>query len=351
MLLAICLAALVGAGGLLCTPGFVGALRDKLMDPDSTIHVRAFLWPAAWHMFLARPMLGWGPGSFLSTVYTFLSPESGKYQYVGIGAPKSGLLTHAHNEILERMAETGVLGTLAVAVLLGLILVRVFRRLDSLPPDVRVCHAGLAAGLVAVFVHSCGGVAVRFWELAPLFWMGLGLLENSSSYETTGDTRRVRPSSLRLGMLAVSAVIALPVFWHAVVLDYRSQVDLRRGALAEQRGQFDRGARLYESAISSTTYNVDLLRAHFKRAICLGKAGRLAEARDAFHRLERFAPGLDVSRLLLARVEVALGNPEAARAALAQYERQNPFGARAQLVLMALDAQKSPRATNPPPDK
>jgi len=332
ILLGIVVAFLLGCAGLLCMPGFLSALKAKFIDPQSTLQVRAFLWPAAWQMFLARPLLGWGPGTFMSTVYSFLSSESGKYPYVGIGGAKSGLLSHAHNEVLERLAETGILGTCAAAILLLLILVRVFRRLDSLPPVVRVYHAGLAAGLVAVFVHSCGGVALRFWELAPLFWMGLGILENPSangmSSPTSSENRRLPFSARFVGV----AVIAVPVFWYAVVLDYQSQVNLRRGAAAERRGDFETAARLYERTLATATYPVDYLRVHFKLAICLGKAGRLPESRNAFVHLQRLAPGLDMSRLLLARIDLATGNTQEAISLLNEYEEQNPYDARLYLV-------------------
>lgn len=79
---------------------------QRLFQVASGIKPRIELWDTAWRMFLAAPILGAGWGQF--SWHHFLSQASSG----GSAAP--GLFSHAHNLVLQLLAETGVTGALVI---------------------------------------------------------------------------------------------------------------------------------------------------------------------------------------------------------------------------------------------
>lgn len=91
-------------------PGLTAGAR--LADIGSAIAPRWFLWQQAWHMFLDAPLLGIGWGEFTWQFFLRFSDM-----------PNPGVPTidpNAHNVIMHLLATTGLLGTLAVLVPLGM---------------------------------------------------------------------------------------------------------------------------------------------------------------------------------------------------------------------------------------
>jgi O-antigen ligase len=75
------------------------------------VQIRIYLFKEAWAMFARHPFLGAGFGEFAWNLL-----ERGE----GFDARNSAMASHAHNLLLELLAETGLIGTLCVAVPLAL---------------------------------------------------------------------------------------------------------------------------------------------------------------------------------------------------------------------------------------
>lgn len=73
-----------------------------------TFHDRTIMWGMAWHGFLARPLLGWGPENFIQVFDRFFDP-----QYYTAGQPFGAWFDRAHSLIFDYLAETGALGFLS----------------------------------------------------------------------------------------------------------------------------------------------------------------------------------------------------------------------------------------------
>ncbi|HXZ96576.1 MAG TPA: Wzy polymerase domain-containing protein [Burkholderiales bacterium] len=80
---------------------------DKLYDFASG-NIRLELWQEAWHIFLQSPLLGvgWGQFTWQHFLYGVLLKSHGL----------SGLYNHAHNIVMQLLAETGLVGTLLIVV-------------------------------------------------------------------------------------------------------------------------------------------------------------------------------------------------------------------------------------------
>src|SRR5262249_51240268 len=95
-----------------------------------------------WHIFLDHPLLGTGLGT-LQTVYP-------AYETLYDGK----VVNHAHNDYLEALAETGLMGGLCCALFLGTLFVESRRHLAK-PASAFVASLQLAA------IIACGGFLVH----------------------------------------------------------------------------------------------------------------------------------------------------------------------------------------------
>lgn len=76
---------------------------------------RAQIWPEAVRFFLARPLTGWGPGSYYASLAND-TPEAKRMNAV-VGAART-VYGHAHNAVLTIAVENGLLGLAPLAWLL-----------------------------------------------------------------------------------------------------------------------------------------------------------------------------------------------------------------------------------------
>ena len=93
------LAALLGAGGL----AFFGRHSGYFEKGATSLSARRDYWRAAGQMIAARPLLGYGPGTF-------------QRQYRVLKAPEAEMAKLAHNDFLQQGCDSGVPGMLAYGV-------------------------------------------------------------------------------------------------------------------------------------------------------------------------------------------------------------------------------------------
>ena len=103
------------AAQVLYSPRFSGS---AMSPQESSFKIHLSLWKTAWRMFLEHPVLGVGSGHF--------GDFFGQYHFV----PYAGQATwgNAHNLYLHQLAERGLLGFAALALVLGTMLVRSWKK-------------------------------------------------------------------------------------------------------------------------------------------------------------------------------------------------------------------------------
>lgn len=128
---------LVVAAGLVLSP----ILVTRLAGGDAG---RIELWTAAWSIFLDHPLLGAGPGSW-----------QGLRALEPITSGNLVVLAAAHNSVLQILAETGVVGLVAAAVLAGAVVRAAVSSIASAADTAtRRLRQIVLASLVAAAVHS-----------------------------------------------------------------------------------------------------------------------------------------------------------------------------------------------------
>jgi tetratricopeptide (TPR) repeat protein len=103
----------------------VAAPWTRRLLNTTSLSTRVINWGVAWNGFVARPMNGWGPENYRRVSDALYNPDLSKISYSESYADKP------HNQYLELLATSGILGALAgiaVVVLLVRAVVRAYRR-------------------------------------------------------------------------------------------------------------------------------------------------------------------------------------------------------------------------------
>ncbi|MBP2654170.1 MAG: polymerase [Firmicutes bacterium] len=125
---------------------------------------RVLMWRSAWNMFLDHPITGVGAGNYPKQYQTrYILPEA-----------KERMQGHPHNNFLNTMAETGIVGCLAFVYMFGYILVYFFRRRGG---DNEGGIMAMAAFLVTVSLLVQGMTEYNYGDSAVIrmYWFIIGL--------------------------------------------------------------------------------------------------------------------------------------------------------------------------------
>jgi len=324
---------LIGAGAALFAAALLAPpIRVRLAaafgSQSHSAMFRVFTWQGTWHMALARPVLGFGAGTFELA-----------YPRFAIAGPTD----LAHETYLQLAAETGFIGLaalLAVIVTQGRALGRLLRAAD---PTQRLVVAAALAGLVAFCLHNlvdygwhASGVGLALWAL-----LGIGGAAPAAVSGTveprpepspavapqrrarTGGRRTDRgeaqtatgqgvPIVARWAWVGVAVLLALGSaaipFLVAESAAWQAEVAAGQGAIWEAETEYARAAQL-------DPLNGSYARGQAQVAeweVRPGDSGALAAAEVAWERVGRLQPTALRVPLALADVCRRAGRPEAA---------------------------------------
>jgi uncharacterized membrane protein len=171
------------------------AARDG--DNNSTMF-RVYTWQGTTHMALARPLLGWGPGSFPWAYGQFAI---------------TGTTKHAHQVWLQIAAENGIAASL---LLLGACLAATARGWRALRAKDWPLAAGALAALWAFIAHGFTDYGWATTSIALLFLLVLAVLqtvETTDSATSTQELRKAPQFGLRWPWLGLTLLVALTAWW------------------------------------------------------------------------------------------------------------------------------------------
>jgi O-antigen ligase len=157
------------------------ALRRVDVLRSKTIEVRVAWWKAGLRMFTHRPIIGWGPETYVTHYQRFLTAKDAK-----LGDSETA--DKPHNVYVEHAAHTGVLGLVAYLGLIVVALRRGLRRLRDGPPDERVLGTTLLALLAAYLGQAFFSIDVM--AIALLGWVILGAV---AAWADPADDSGARP--------------------------------------------------------------------------------------------------------------------------------------------------------------
>jgi O-antigen ligase len=163
----------------------IGRLLNKSAGGRGTIEFRILQWQTGWTMFQRHPILGVGPGNFMT--------EYHRYHYDFPSHDKVLVVGPLHNAILNQMAEAGLVGLFLLLLLLASVILTLLNvRMKSPDPYLRqvsvimmAAFAGWSAALCFYpsFLDEQGwilmGITMGVWNIHQK------ILKETSSVEET----------------------------------------------------------------------------------------------------------------------------------------------------------------------
>jgi O-antigen ligase len=215
------------------------ALRRVDVLRSKTIEVRVAWWKAGLRMFTHRPVIGWGPETYVTHYQRFLSRADAK-----LGDSETA--DKPHNVYVEHAAHTGALGLVAWLGLVVVALRRGLRRLRDGPPDERVLGTTLLALLAAYLGQAFFSIDVM--AIVLVGWLVLGAV--AAWADPPDDTaarppgRATAPASRRVlaGAALVLGVLLATASTAPLKAEHEAKTGTRlgtSGALDEVLGHFE----------------------------------------------------------------------------------------------------------------
>ena len=186
---------------------------EQTMVHQTSLTERAMLWQDSLGMVRDFPILGVGLGCWPELFPRYHRPPW-----------RRGRFLEAHNDYLQIVAETGLIGFALIAWVFVRVVLRPFVRIASVAPTARVTFAALIAGSAAMMVHELCDFSLQIPSNALLFVVIVGLanrlaLAPDSKPMTSLWTRRVAAG----GIAACAAVLTFAALGQTKVPDaYRT---------------------------------------------------------------------------------------------------------------------------------
>jgi O-antigen ligase len=281
-------------------------------DPSSVaLRTRYGLWRRTLAMWRNHPVWGVGPGNWPVVFPRHAEPN----------ASRDGVLTatlsprQAHNDLLERAAETGVVGVVGLLALVGAVGVTARRRLRAADRDERVVIAGASGALVALLGAGVTGFPLEMPATLALGGIALGLVARAA----VDGPSPCPPPSRGEGGTGERGPGAVFIRWWAMVLAPVAVVGAVVHARGELRGSYhlgeaeralrrDGAGRALEALGRARAATPRSFTAHLWASRMELRLGRQAEAVAAAHAALALEPGSPVARAAVAAAFLAAGD-------------------------------------------
>jgi O-antigen ligase len=237
--------------------------------PQSSVVRRLPFYEGALNAFTASPVLGNGAGNFIVFLPRFRPSDYWIVRSEDIAA-------HAHNEFLEVLSETGILGLAAYLLLLGAIMAALYRRRRESGETGGIFVAGVIAAFTAVLIDGLSSMNLRTIPLTASMWMLLGAALGSGIPGARDAPRGERAAPLPFRIAAGVALVAEVVFFAMAGRDrYAVQSRFLDGFLLHTQSQTKEASRSFEDVLALDPHHAD---ARFYLAADLLQDGDAASA-------------------------------------------------------------------------
>jgi tetratricopeptide (TPR) repeat protein len=258
--------------------------------PASSVARRLYFYRGAWQAFLSSPVIGQGIGNFAVFISKFRSPD---YWMVH----SEDIVPHAHNEFLEILSETGILGFAGFIAVLILCTRSALIRLRAVSAVDRHLLTGVLAAIAAILVDNLSSINLRTIPVAATFWVLLALAARSDIDD--GPSAGIGLPSWTGMLRAVPyLLVGAACAWYlpAVAAEYQAQRQYLIGNLLRVQNKTEESTIRYRAAMA---YDPDLGELRFYLGANLAELGRFEEAKRTIDTLLSQNPYFPQARFIL----------------------------------------------------
>ncbi len=274
-----------------------GALSYGHISRWITTNIRWYIWNAAIDMVKVKPLAGWGLGNF-----TFFYPYYRVREYF-LQPEATPVTIHTHNEYLQILSETGIMGLLLFLAFIVIMITNAVRNKSENRDSGSLIVKGCIAGIAAVLVDNVFSTNLRNPSTAMYFWFLLGL--------TAGHAKKLEIDfkiSRSLWYAAGAAGFIMCVF--TSVYRIAPDVYFKRGVWAKEGGDLRTAIDNYLVVCSMNPHNHE---AWYKMAFAYGESGKFEEARDIYLKINKYIfPHFAKTDGNMGTIYLREGNPEKA---------------------------------------
>jgi len=220
-----------------------------------TVETRLIAWDAAWKGFSEKPVLGWGPENYFYTFNKYYNPKSLEYSFY------ETWFDHAHNQILDQMNNTGIIGTiayLALFVLTILYLVRLYRRGKM---DLYI-FTGSIAILIGYFVQNL--FIFDQPNVLIMFYLSLAWWQAFVPHSSEGRSW-LKSSGVAITALVVIALISWTTLYLFTFRPAFASTWVRDGVINAQKGDIKAMAESFEAGLRIPNQYPDMIPLYYGR--------------------------------------------------------------------------------------
>jgi O-antigen ligase/tetratricopeptide (TPR) repeat protein len=248
---------------------------------ESSIARRTFFWQAAFNGFLDSPVIGQGFGTYSIVMPRFRSPDYWMVQ-------SEDIVPHTHNEFLEILSDTGLIGFGLFLAIIILYFIRVRRIYHLVQHDEKLLALGCAMGIASCLVDNLANLNLRTVPVMLLFWIILGL----TVLLTPQKQLHVRTVSLRnsrrFAFVPYVVLAALVPFFFSYQANIITADGLMfHGSVSEMGQQKPQALKAYSDALQ---YDSTRTFALFRSAVLDFETGQFQNALLKLQILERLSP-------------------------------------------------------------
>ncbi len=151
----------------------VTRMTSSFVAEDPGVTTRVFMWKTAVAQFKEHPWLGVSPGGYSLNYLEYAA----RLQESGTSRPAyAGITQEAHNEMLQLLAERGLIGALVWLAAFIWLLRPAVQALPGLSGAERIRHATAFGALAAILVECMFGFPMHIFPVAALFLWALACL-------------------------------------------------------------------------------------------------------------------------------------------------------------------------------
>ncbi|MBN1445131.1 MAG: O-antigen ligase family protein [Candidatus Omnitrophica bacterium] len=254
-----------------------------------TTNIRWYIWNAALEMVKVKPLAGWGLGNF-----TFFYPYYRIREYF-LQPEATPVTIHTHNEYLQILSETGIIGLILFLAFIVIIIENAVRnsavhpQLNPLPAGTNPSRErdmqtgsllikGCISGIAAVLADNIFSTNLRNPSTAMYFWFLLGL--------AAGHVKK-HEIDFKLSRLLWYTAGAVGFIMCVFTSFYRisPEIYLKRGIWAKEAGDLRTAVDNYLVVCSMNPNNHE---AWYKLAFAYGESGKLEEAKEIYLKINKY---------------------------------------------------------------
>ena len=266
---------------------FSTLLNPETLKADGSVQYRLSVWRTSIAMFKDHPVLGVGPGVFKLHYPIYQA----NLRTFSPGIPFfSSQESRVHNEYLQTLAETGIIGTAAFLWLAICIFYSGLKYLyHTKEPKQKNIIIGLLAAISAIFLDSIFAFPFHLTSHATLFWLFLGMLVVvgegagvSENVKIKHKPGKQRPWELIIGAWTISVILIV-----LILRSFFGTFHYKQAIIYGNQGMDEAAMENYLRAIRLSPFDPEI---HFTWGyVCLNN-NNVEEAFKQFQLVEKLYP-------------------------------------------------------------